>query len=264
MPEKISLDAHAHVRPSRTSEELANAGAVLAMTLSLDEAEAVVRRREPWVAWGVGCHPRGVEAQAAFSADRFRRLADRAAIIGEVGLDVRTSKVPLDVQLRTFRVALQTAVETRRPISIHSYTATGEILAELHRTPVAAPILHWWTGTAAQTKEAVSLGCYFSVHSAVVRRSIFRTCVPPERLLVESDHGWGDPPAAIPCRVEWVEHLLGESRKMPREEVRALAWRNLAAIVRQTGIESLLSAALVAELPSVSKSADRGTGLFGA
>lgn len=28
--------------------------------------------------------------------------------------------------------------------------------------------------------------------------------VPPGRILVESDHGYNDPPAAIPCRIEWV------------------------------------------------------------
>ncbi len=54
----------------------------------------------------------------------------------------------------------------------------------------------------------MELGCYFSVHSAVARYSIFRTQVPRERLLVESDHGWADPPGAIPHRVIWVEYLL--------------------------------------------------------
>jgi TatD DNase family protein len=232
------------------------------MTLSLDEAEAVARRREPLVAWGVGCHPRDVKAQADFSVERFRQLVEGAAIIGEVGLDVRSSKVPLDVQLRTFRAALRTAAETRKPVSIHSYTATSEVLAELRRTPVPAPILHWWTGTAAQTQEAVSLGCYFSVHSAVARRSLFRTRVPLERLLVESDHGWSDPPAAIPCRIEWVEHLLGESLKRPREEIRALAWRNFAAIVTETAIGSLLPSPLVGELPPT-EPGGRDAGLFG-
>lgn len=244
-----SLDAHAHVKPTRTSEELAQAGAVLAMTLSLDEAEAVTARREPYVTWGVGCHPRDVTAQAGFAPDRFERLAQRAAIIGEVGLDVRTSKVPLDVQLRAFRSALRVAAETSKPVSIHSFTATGLVLEELRRMPVAAPILHWWTGNAAQTREAVALGCFFSVHSAVARRSVFRTCVPPERILVESDHGWADPPAAIPCRVEWVEHLLSVQLKCPREEVRTLAWRNFAQIVKETGIGPLLPPRFAATLP---------------
>jgi len=240
----ISLDAHAHVKPSRTSAELASAGAILAMTLSLGEAAAVVGRRDPLVAWGVGCHPRTVEAQAEFDVDRFEELAERAPIVGEVGVDVRWSRVPMDVQLRTFRAALAFAARASRPVSIHSYTATRIALDELRRTPVAVPILHWWTGTAPETREAVELGCYFSVHSAVARRSTFRTAVPPERILIESDHGWNDPPAAIPCRVEWVEHLLSVQLKRSREEVRKLGWENFARVVREAGIRPLLPSRL--------------------
>jgi hypothetical protein len=33
-----SLDAHAHLDPARANKELANSGAVLAMTFSLDQA----------------------------------------------------------------------------------------------------------------------------------------------------------------------------------------------------------------------------------
>lgn len=258
----VSLDAHAHVEPTRTSEELAGAGAVLAMTLSLDEAAAVVTRREPLVAWGAGCHPREIQAQAAFDADRFAELAERAPFVGEVGLDMRSSRVPLDLQLRTFRAALAFAARRSRPVSIHSFTATRLVLDELRQMPVPAAILHWWTGNAAETREAVAMGCYFSVHSAVARRSTFRTAVPPERILVESDHGWDDPPAAIPCRVEWVEHLLSVQLKRPREEVRRLVWRNLATIVRETGTISLLPGGLARLLTEHAESPEEAGRLF--
>ncbi len=242
MTDLIPLDAHAHFAPSRRAEELADAGAVLASTLSLEEAAGAVRRREANVVWGVGCHPRLPQAQAAFDPTVFAKLAEGTALVGEVGLDVQWSRVPIDDQLRVFRRVLCEVAERPRILSIHSYTATRLVLDEVRRTPVVAPILHWWTGTAAETREAVALGCYFSVHSAVARRSVFRTSVPPERILVESDHGWSDPPAAIPCRVEWVEHLLSVRLKRSREEVRRLAWRNLATIVRETGTRELLPA----------------------
>lgn len=244
----LSLDAHAHFDPSRAPDELESSGAVLAMTLSLEEAQAASRRREPLIAWGVGCHPRIVKAQAAFDLDAFGELAEKMAVVGEVGLDLRWSKVPMDGQLRVFRHALRVVAEMPRIVSIHSYTATGLVLEELRRTPIASPILHWWTGTAAETREAVALGCYFSVHSAVARRSVFRTAVPPERILVETDHGWSDPPDAIPCRLEWVEHLLSAQLGRPREDVRRLAWSNLATIVRETGTRALLPPAFADRL----------------
>ncbi len=245
-----SLDAHAHFRPGRTPAELAPAGAVLAMTGSLDEAAQAVGRRDALVAWGVGCHPRVPRAQAGFDRDRFAGLVARTAIIGEIGLD-SGARIPLDTQLRTFRAALEVVAELPRVVSIHSYRATGLVLEELRRRPVAVPVLHWWTGTAPETRLAVSLGCYFSVHSQVARRSQFRTAVPAERVLVESDHGWADPPAAIPCRVEWVEHLMGQQLRLDAAQVRRLAWRNLGALVDQTGVRELLPPGMAAILDRV-------------
>jgi TatD DNase family protein len=239
----LSLDAHAHFDPARTSDELKDSGAVLAMALSLGEAAQVVGRREPTIAWGVGCHPRRLKAQEGFDADKFRELAERTAVVGEVGLD-GGSRVPMEQQLRIFRQVLAIVAELPRLVSIHSYQATGLVLRELQQRPIAVPVLHWWTGSAEETRQAVALGCYFSVHSAVARYSKFRTAVPPERMLIETDHGWGDPPAAIPCRVEWAEYLLEQQLKRSREEVRRLAWQNLAAIIRETDTLHLLPAGL--------------------
>jgi TatD DNase family protein len=252
MADLPSLDAHAHIDPSRTSVELAEAGAVLAMTLSLDEADKVIGRKEALVAWGVGCHPRKLAAQNAFDPDRFADLASHTPIIGEVGLDV-AYQLPLERQLSTLRTVLSFAAKNGRIVSLHSFgTSNGSsarsttlILDELRRTPIAAPVLHWWTGNAAETRRAVELGCYFSVHSAVARRSLFRTQVPLERLLVESDHGWGDPPGAIPHRVIWVEYLLSASLGMDVCEIRQLVWQNFSDIVRLTGTRELLPEQLV-------------------
>ena len=234
-----SLDAHAHIDPRRASGELVEAGAVLAMSLSLDEAESNLSRTDALVAWGVGCHPRKAIAQQAFDPARLVELVGGSPIIGEIGLD-GGSRVPMELQLRTLRAALAIARKNPRIVSLHSYATCALVLEELRRTPVTAPILHWWTGNAAETEQAVELGCYFSVHSAVARRSIFRTHVPPERLLVESDQGWADPPAAIPHRVAWVEYLLSASLGMEVKAVRQLVWQNFSQVVRLTGMQNLL------------------------
>lgn len=257
MASLLSLDAHAHFDPTRTSDELKGSGAVLACTLSLSEAARVAGRKEPHIAWGVGCHPRKLKAQEEFSVDQFGQLVEHTAVVGEVGLDAG-SRVPLERQLGTFRQVLAVVAELPRVVSIHSYRATGLVISELRRRPVAVPVLHWWTGSAQETREAVALGCYFSVHSAVARHSKFRTAVPPERILLESDHGWADPPAAIPCRIEWVEFLLAQQLRRSREEVRRLAWQNLATIIRETGTHHLLPAQLQALVAGDGRALDGG------
>jgi TatD DNase family protein len=246
----ISLDAHAHINPVRQPDELLDSGAVLAMTLSLKEASTAINRSDPWIAWGVGCHPRFPRSQLDFNADLFRSYVERSAIVGEIGLD-GGSQVPLDIQQRNFRQVLDVLTDFSRIISIHSYRATGLIMAELRRRPIKIPILHWWTGSVQETREAVSLGCYFSVHSAVARNSKFRTSVPAERILIESDHGYSDPPEAIPYRIKWVEYLVAQQLKVDVLEIRQITWRNFAVIVNQTGTIGLLPksmAEILAEL----------------
>ncbi len=249
----LSLDAHAHIDPILGSDDLASSGAVLAMTLSLGEAALVVGRREPYIVWGVGCHPRFLKAQEAFCVKQFADLVEQTAIVGEIGLDTG-SRVPLELQRRTFRQTLTVLAERPRIVSIHGYRATGLVIEELRRIPITSVILHWWTGSVAETREAVALGCFFSMHSAVARHSKFRTIVPPERLLIESDHGYADPPAAISCRVQWVEYLVAKQLGVEVMEIRHLVWRNLATIVHQTGTHRLLPNPLAAILDKVSAS----------
>jgi TatD DNase family protein len=234
-----TLDAHSHIAPRRSSKDLESSGAVLAMSLSLDEAAFVVDRKEPNIVWGAGCHPRFPQSQNTFDVKRFENLLEKTAIAGEIGLDTG-SRVPLELQLENFRRVLDVVSKHPRLVSIHSYRATRLVLKELRQRPIAIPVLHWWTGSADETSEAVELGCYFSIHSAVARQSKFRTRVPLERILVESDHGYADPPAAIPCRIEWVEYLVAQQFKVEVKEIREIAWRNLAEIVKKTGTWNLL------------------------
>jgi TatD DNase family protein len=234
-----TLDAHGHISPKRLSSDLKGSGAVLAMTLSLDEATLGAIRNEPNIVWGVGCHPRFVKSQEAFNIRQFESLLKKTAVVGEVGLDAG-SRVPLEFQLKNFRQVLEVVSKFPRLVSIHSYRATELVLKELRRRPITIPVLHGWTGSAAETSEAVELGCYFSIHSAVARQSKFRMRVPRERILVESDHGYHDPPAAIPCRIEWVEYLVAQQFNLEVEEVRELVWRNLTKMVQETGTQDFL------------------------
>lgn len=242
-----TLDAHAHLDLARWLEPNKPLGAVLAVTVSVTEAAARSARDDAWVAWGVGCHPREVDAQHAFDPDAFAGLMAETALVGEVGLD-RGGRVPPAVQLATFRSVLSLVAEIPRIVSIHAFRAVPAVLDELERTPITAPILHRFEGSADDAARAVRLGCYFSVHAAVARRTLFRKEVPLDRVLVETDHGYGDPPAAIPLRIGWVEHLVAHQYDITPEEVRAAVWANFARLVSETDAGPLLPAGFAAPL----------------
>lgn len=226
-----TLDAHAHIDVH--ARVLSSAGFVLAQTLSADEAAAALERADARVVWGVGCHPRRARAVRSFDRDRFRALAERTPLVGEIGLD-GTSRVPHDEQLVAFRGALRVARDLGRVVSVHPHKTSTPVLDELRRCMPAVVILHWWTGDAEETRRAVALGCYFSVHRAVARRLVWRV-VPPERLLIESDIEYARPPRDIPALVALTERMLGDRIDDDPARIRARGWAALATLIRETG-----------------------------
>ena len=227
-----TLDAHAHLDARASVADIARAGLVLAMTLNADEAALALARRDARVVWGVGCHPRRARAVRGFDRDRFAQLTSLTPLVGEVGLDA-SSRVPRDEQLAAFRGALGVAHELGRVVSVHPHKTSDAVLDEIRRRPPPAVILHWWSGDAAQTRRAVRLGCYFSVHRAVADRLVWRD-VPPERLLVESDSGDDEAPFRIPAQLVATERLLASRIGADPSAVRDGAWHALAQLIRRT------------------------------
>ena len=133
----------------------------------------------------------------SFDMGRFNELVKKTPIVGEVGLD-RISPVPLDLQLQTFRQVLDTVMEIPRLVSIHSWHTTAMTIEELKRRPFSVPVLHYWTGTIRETREAVDLGCYFSIN-AEMRIPKYCKIVPKDRLLIETDH--------LYCNIQCIEHI---------------------------------------------------------
>jgi TatD DNase family protein len=239
-----TLDAHGHFRATHDAEALAAAGAVLAMTLSPAEAEfglgrAASGQADRAVVWGAGCHPGMRDAQAAFDPDRFRILAERAAVIGEIGLDF-SSEAPRETQVNTFRRALSIAADLGRIVSVHSQNATAAVLDELERLRPPAVILHWWTGDDAETMRAVALGASFSIPESLAAARNWSGLVPFARVLTETDHGYDDPPAAIPGRIERTELILAPQYGLDAAAFRLRVWRTFADIVRAAGVAALL------------------------
>ncbi len=232
------LDTHAHVDPEIDGSELRKLGAfVFAMTRSLDEFRAVKSRTDLRTLWGVGVHPGLVRAQKSFTVERFGELIKNAALVGEVGLD-GSSRVPIELQTKTFRQILGELQRRPRIVSIHSSGAHLRVLRELHRTPVHGAILHWWTGNAELTEEAVRLGCYFSLPPAMMSSEEILRAIPPHRLLTETDHPYGDKRirGAKPGRVDEVEQRLASLRGIEPRAQRVEVWRNFASLVDEVGV----------------------------
>lgn len=242
------LDAHAHVALNIAPLELEKLGAVvLIATRSLDEFAQVRTRSDRASVWGVGCHPGLVGAQRAFDSDRFTSMIESTSYVAEVGLD-GSSRVPLGIQRATFEAIVRALEVSPRIISIHSYQATSAVLDVLRASRLReGVVLHWWLGTPQETREAVALGCYFSVNYSMSRSPEALRAVPRDRLLVETDHPSGDrfaPEPRRPGRVEPVEARAAKSLGVTPDVVRGATWSNFAALVAGAGVEHLLPVAV--------------------
>lgn len=237
------LDLHAHIDTDIPSADLHALGAVVfAPTRTLDEAEVALARRDPWTIWGVGTHPGLVKAHKGFTHERFARLCQGTPYVSEIGLDGK-SRVTMPMQQSTFTSTLEILQTNPRITSIHSYAATGPVLKSLSRFPLQGGVLHWWLGSEEETQQAITLGCYFSINSAMARRTASLRHFPLNRVIPETDHPFGDRssrPDRRPGAVGDVEQALAKVHGVSAAEVRQQTWMNLAELVRTTQTRMLL------------------------
>lgn len=168
----------------------------------------------------------------------FEELLPRSRYVGEVGLDggpgygqhaAIQSKV-LDTILRL------SATSGGRIMSIHSRRAVDETLDRLAANPDAGtPILHWFSGTTAQLRRAIDIGCWFSVGPAMLRGEKGRTlakAMPHERLLTETDGPFasGSKGPLHPADAWQAVRQLATIWGIPLEEARAKLLDNLRSL----------------------------------
>lgn len=188
----------------------------------------------------LGLHPQLV-ADRAGELPLFERQLAEARYVGEVGLDAgpRFYRSFAD-QERVFQHILRACAEQGGKIlTVHSVRAVGKVLDHIERALPAdrgRTILHWFTGTPAEARRAVALGCYFSVNSEMLRSTRHRVLVaglPLERLLTETDGPFVEMKgrAVRPHDVARTVEELATLRSVPVEEMGRSILANLRAIV---------------------------------
>lgn len=232
-----ALDCHAHIAPDVTAHQLTALGDVIvfAVTRDLGEAQAVVKRSDWQLVWGIGAHPAVATARATYDPDRFRALLPHFAYVGEVGLDHRA---PLGDGRRVFTDILNACRDQPVLVSIHSAGRTPEVIGELERHRHPGAILHWFLGDGTQLSRAIKLGAYFSVNNAMDDDTI--RAIPSDRILSETDFPARNVHARRPGDVIALEDRLAGVWGVTIQAVRQRLWLNLKKIAIDSGaIESL-------------------------
>lgn len=181
-----------------------------------------IAERFPMLRVGLGLHPQVIRERAD-ELGLLLELLPTATYVGEIGLDASPAFYgSFADQERVFTTILKACAQSsRKIITIHSVRSAPRVLRHLEMLlppEQARPVLHWFTGSAADAKKAVQLGCYFSINSAMLaseRGRVLIKSLPRDRLLTETDGPFvttkGRParPSDIPDTVAALAQLLG-------------------------------------------------------
>jgi TatD DNase family protein len=117
----------------------------------------------------------------------------RVVAIGETGLDYHYEPEAAELQQASFRLHLQAARQTGKPVIIHTRGARADTLELLREAALPqAGVLHCFTEDWDMAKAALDMGYYISLSGIVTFRNAdalrdVASKVPADRLLVETD-----------------------------------------------------------------------------
>lgn len=150
--------------------------------------------RSSHVRVALGLHPQ-LAAEREGELPLLEHLLADARYVGEVGLDAGPHYYrSFPAQERVFERVLRACAEQGgKVLTVHSVRAVGKVLGHVEATlppERGRVVLHWFTGTPAEARRALALGCYFSINGEMLRSPKHRKLVaglPADRLLTGTD-----------------------------------------------------------------------------
>ena len=205
-------------------------------------AGALAGRYPDRIVAAAGLHPHEADRWASEKA-AIAAHAERAAAVGEIGLDFYRDLSPRDRQVEAFVDQLRLAAELDKPAIVHCRDAFREIHDIVDQTGVGERVvMHCWTGGSRWTRRFLDLGVTISFAGPIafetgdtIRRAA--AVVPPDRALVETDTPYLSPPPFRgepnePARVALVGAALARVWGITDEEVAGVTAENARRIFR--------------------------------
>lgn len=205
-------------------------GHFLCIGISIENAPVVraFTQRYPDVDCSVGVHPLDLIHGGEPTLDWLLNELQHPGVVavGETGLDYYYQTETAAMQQESFRLHLQAARESKKPVIVHTRDAKQDTLAILREAALPeAGVMHCFTEDWDMAKAALDLGYYISFSGIVTFKnaSALREValkVPADRLLVETDSPYLAPvphrgktnfPAYVADVAEFVAQLRGVS-----------------------------------------------------
>jgi TatD DNase family protein len=266
------VDSHCHLSFPGLAEKLpeirqamteAQVDRALCICTTLEEFDAVHGLA---LAYGnffatVGVHPDN-DASDTLREPTLDDLLQRAAHpkvvgIGETGLDYfrlnGRTVADMEWQRGRFRTHIHAAQQTRKPLIIHTRSASDDTLSILKEqgedgsSGAAGGVFHCFTETQAVARAALDLGFYISFSGILTFKTAqdlrdVAAFVPLDRMLIETDSPYLAPvpyrgKTNNPSYVPFVAQQLAELRGLAVEEIGRITSANFETLFKDTVVK---------------------------
>lgn len=254
------FDSHAHYDDEAFDEDreslLAgmrenNVGYIVNVGASMRGVRDTVELMEKWpfVYGAIGIHPDEVGCLDEGQMEILKELCQRekAAAVGEIGLDYYWDKENHECQKEWFARQLGLAKELKMPIVVHSRDAakdTFDILRSEHNGETGG-VIHCFSNSKEMAREYLKMGYYIGIGGVVTFKNAKTVkevveYVPLERILVETDCPYLAP---VPFRgkrnsslnLPYIIEEIARIKQVSPQEVEDITCRNAKEMYRIEG-----------------------------
>ncbi|MBD3633781.1 MAG: TatD family hydrolase [Methylophaga sp.] len=253
------IDSHCHLNMLADEpggidamvSEASDSGIEHILCIAIDKASCAevksIADSFPQVTASVGIHP-NVDEQEQFTVEELVAQAAHPKVIaiGETGLDYFRSEGDLAWQRDRFRVHIEAAKQTQKPLIIHTREAREDTMSILENEDAekAGGIIHCFTENWETAKRALDIGFYISLSGIVTFKSArelqdVAKKLPLDRILIETDSPYLAPvphrgKTNKPVFVKHVAEFLAELRGDTVENIAATTTANFQRLFPST------------------------------
>ncbi len=248
------FDTHAHYDDAAFAEDREallsslpgrGIGRVINVCSDMDSLRTTMELAEkyPYIYGAVGIHPDEVGKLNDGILEEMRLLCrlEKAAAVGEIGLDYYWNKENHPVQIRWFERQLELAREEGLPVIIHSREAAADTLEVMKRMKAGeiGGVMHCFSYSREMAREYLDMGLYLGIGGVLTFKNARKLkevveYAPLSRLLLETDcpylapvpnRGKRNSSLNLPYVVEEIAALKGISPEEVMEKTAENAFR---------------------------------------
>lgn len=248
------FDTHAHYDDAAFAEDREallsslpgrGIGRVINVCSDMDSLRTTMELAEkyPYIYGAVGIHPDEVGKLNDGILEEMRLLCrlEKAAAVGEIGLDYYWNKENHPVQIRWFERQLELAREEGLPVIIHSREAAADTLEVMKRMKAGeiGGVMHCFSYSREMAREYLDMGLYLGIGGVLTFKNARKLkevveYAPLSRLLLETDcpylapvpnRGKRNSSLNLPYVVEEIAALKGVSPEEVMEKTAENAFR---------------------------------------